>query len=552
MRGRPGESSSIWTLLCVEGIYFMYHRLVKVFIFADDFFIAGVLKSMNPLPNLEYEIFTSEVADFEVLKDFSIIILNTEFSSQMIRKIHDAKKSESIFVVCSNLQNFRVCSENYKYFDELWAEPLDAEKIGFLFGKIVSRIKKNEDSCLTEKYLDTLIDSLPDLIWFKDARGAHLRVNNSFCEAVGKTKKDVQGRGHYYIWDIEPDEYAKGEYVCLESEEIVLREKRNCLFDETVKIKDSMRKFKTYKSPLFDRDGDVLGTVGVARDVTDLQNLQIEMNILFESLPFGVIATDKDQSITGMNQKSLAVFSGRTQSLLGKNFEVLLKAFADDSSLEQRRIENSRDGVFLLIEDKVFKIQQEKLLDVFSEFAGYIYLLLDVTKDHYQKHKLIIDANTDYLTTLNNRRKLHDFLRDTPCMSGTALLLADLDNFKQINDQYGHDEGDRILVAFSDILRDNFNTENIFRLGGDEFAIIFSGKGQPKEQMLETAQNSARLIISKLGTLSIHTDLSVSIGIAATSSDDEDFGSLFKKADIALYDSKCSGKNTWCLWGSGS
>jgi len=530
----------------------MYHRIVNVCIFADDFFIEDVLKHVDPLPNLEYEIITSEAIDFEELKCCSIIILNTAFSSKMIREIYGAKNSESFFVLCADSHDFNICSENYLFYDELWTKPLDAEKIAFLFGKIASRIKKREDSCLTEKYLDTLIDSLPDLIWFKDARGAHLRVNKSFCEAVGKTKADVQGRGHYYIWDIEPDEYAKGEYVCLESEEIVLREKKNCLFDEMVKIKDSMRKFKTYKSPLFDRNGDVLGTVGVARDVTDLQNLQIEMNILFESLPFGVIATDKDQRITGVNQKALALFSDNAQNLLGDNFEVLLRAFADDPSLAQRRIENSRDGVFLLVEDKVFKIQQEKLLDVFSEFAGYINLFLDVTTDRYQKHKLIVDANTDYLTNLNNRRKLHDFLRDTPCKSGTALLLADLDNFKQINDQYGHDEGDRILVAFSEILRDNFDAENIFRLGGDEFAIIFPGEGRSKEQMLETAQRSARSIISKLEELSIHKDLSVSIGIAATSSDDEDFGSLFKKADIALYDSKCSGKNTWCLWGGGS
>lgn len=125
---------------------------------------------------------------------------------------------------------------------------------------------------------------------------------------------------NYYIWDIEPDEYAKGEYVCLESEEIVLREKKNCLFDETVKIKDSMRKFKTYKSPLFDRDGDVLGTIGAGK-MLDLQNLQIEMNILFESLPFGVIATDKDQCVTGVNRNSLALFSAQSKGLLGEKFD---------------------------------------------------------------------------------------------------------------------------------------------------------------------------------------------------------------------------------------
>lgn len=530
----------------------MYHRLVRVCIFGDDFFIEDVLKHVDPLSGLEYEIFTSQVDDIEVLKNCSIIILNTAYDSKKIREICDFKKRDAFFVLCASAHDFSVCSENYTYYDELWAKPLDAEKIAFLFGKLVSRIQKNEDYCLMEQYLETLIDSLPDLIWFKDARGSHLRVNKSFCEAVGKTKEDVRGRGHYYIWDIEPDEYAKGEYVCLESEEIVLREKKNCLFDETVKIKDSMRKFKTYKSPLFDRNGDVLGTVGVARDVTDLQNLQIEMNILFESLPFGVIATDKDQYITGGNQKSLTLFSAQGQGVLGENFDGLLKAFADGCSSGQRLIEDSRDGIFIFARESVFRIQQEKLLDVFSEFAGYIYLFLDVTKEYHQKHKLIADANTDYLTNLNNRRKLHDFLREAPCMSGTALLLADLDNFKQINDQYGHDEGDRILVEFSDILRSTFDVENIFRLGGDEFAIIFSGREQRAGQLLEKAKRCARTIISKLEDLSIHKDLSVSIGIASTSSDDEDFGSLFKKADIALYDSKCSGKNTCCLWCGGS
>lgn len=115
------------------------------------------------------------------------------------------------------------------------------------------------------------IDSVPDLIWFKDVRGAHLKVNNAFCSAVGKTKNDVQGRGHYYIWDLKQEEYEQGEYVCLETEEIVLREKKTRAFDEKVKSKHGLRQFKTYKSPIFDEDHQVVGTVGIAHDVTDLK-----------------------------------------------------------------------------------------------------------------------------------------------------------------------------------------------------------------------------------------------------------------------------------------
>ena len=69
----------------------------------------------------------------------------------------------------------------------------------------------------------------------------------------------------------EKEEYEQGEYICLESEEIVLQEKKTCIFDEKVKTKHGMRQFKTYKSPIFDDNEQLIGTVGIAHDVTDLE-----------------------------------------------------------------------------------------------------------------------------------------------------------------------------------------------------------------------------------------------------------------------------------------
>lgn len=524
----------------------MYHRRVHICIVANDLFMENAVKGVPVPDNLEFAVSTCAVLEPDLAVHSSIIILDRPRCDEVIRSIHEARSADSLFVVCADQGDFEIATRNYSCYDELWPRPLDEAKFAFLFGRAVDRIKSRENAWLTDAWLESLIDSLPDLIWFKDARGAHLRVNESFCEAVGKTKADIRGRGHYYIWDIEPDEYARGEYVCLESEEIVLREKKNCLFDEIVKIKDSFRKFKTYKSPIFDRDGSVLGTVGVARDVTDLQNLEIEMNILFESLPFGVIATDRQQRITALNSKARALFVGRMQSLIGLDFDALLLELERNGSSSHCRIKREGEEVLVLDHDRVLRLQQEKLRDVFAEFAGYIYLFLDVTKDHHRRTELIGDANTDYLTQLNNRRKLHDFLRNTACMSGTSLLLADIDNFKRMNDTFGHDEGDRVLVAFSDILRSSFNAENIYRLGGDEFAVIFPGAGQAHEKALACARDAAQKIIAETRRRAIHPDLSVSIGIAAASSPGEDFGSLFKKADIALYDAKCAGKNTFC------
>jgi diguanylate cyclase (GGDEF)-like protein/PAS domain S-box-containing protein len=526
----------------------MYHRRVHVCIYADGLFLENALKGVPTPDNLECVVTTSASPDPALAADSSIIILDRPWDDQTVRRIHEARRGDSFFAVCVDSGDFDAAAQSYSYYDEVWLKPLDEKKIAFLFGRVAERIKGREDAWITDAWLEALIDSLPDLIWFKDARGAHLRVNESFCDAVGKTKADIRGRGHYYIWDIEPDEYARGEYVCLESEEIVLREKKNCLFDEIVKIKDSLRKFKTYKSPIFDRDGRVLGTVGVARDVTDLQNLQIEMNILFESLPFGVVATDRQRRITALNNKARTLFPSRVGSLIGQDFDTLFDALARNASSRRCRIEREGEEVLFQDQGRVFRLQQEMLRDVFGESAGYIHLFLDVTEDHQKQRELIVDANTDYLTQLNNRRKLHDFLRDTQCMSGTSLLLMDIDNFKQMNDTHGHDEGDRVLVAFSEILRDSFDTENIFRLGGDEFAVIFPGAGQTAEKALACARDGARKIIAETKARAIHRDLSVSIGVAAAADSDEDFGALFKKADIALYDAKCAGKNTCCVW----
>jgi diguanylate cyclase (GGDEF)-like protein/PAS domain S-box-containing protein len=526
----------------------MYHRRLHVCIYAPDHGLENVVKGLPAPDNLEFDVTTSSSPDPGLAVGSSIIILNLPWDEADIRRIHEARGTDSFFAVCADAGHFEAAARHCRRFDELWPAPLDESTAAFLFGRAAGRIKSREDAWLTDAWLEALIDSLPDLIWYKDARGAHLRVNDSFCEAVGKTKADIRGRGHYYIWDIEPDEYARGEYVCLESEEVVLREKRNCLFDEIVKIRDSFRKFKTYKSPIFDRDGRVLGTVGVARDVTDLQNLQIEMNILFESLPFGVIATDRRRRITALNGKARALFPGREGDLLGQDFDALFDALARDASSRCCRIEREGEEVLFLERDRAFRLQEEKLRDVFGESSGHIYLFLDVTEDRQRKHELMVDANTDHLTQLNNRRKLHDFLRNTPCMSGTSLLLADIDNFKQLNDTYGHGEGDRMLVAFADILRSGFDADNVYRLGGDEFAVIFPGAGETGEEALGRARAAARRIIEETKRQVIHPDLSVSVGIAAASGPGEDFGSLFKKADIALYDAKCAGKNTCCEW----
>ena len=165
--------------------------------------------------------------------------------------------------------------------DEIWWTPLSPGHVRRRFADILHRLDERRQLHYTRLCMEAVIDASPDLIWCKDVQGAHLKVNNAFCKAVGKTRQQVEGRGHYYIWDIEPDEYADSEYVCLETEEVVLAKRELCLFDEQVMCKSGLRNFKTYKAPVIDADGSLLGTVGVAHDITRLSRTA---NLLSHSL----------------------------------------------------------------------------------------------------------------------------------------------------------------------------------------------------------------------------------------------------------------------------
>lgn len=183
------------------------------------------------------------------------------------------RKTDANMIVLTNGNNAENVLERgneiSSLLTDIWPYDIDGKLFAYKYGKWVESIKLQKEKWLLGVYLDNVIDSSDDLIWFKDKEGVHVRVNQSFCDAVHKTKEQVSGRGHYYIWDITPEDYVAGEYVCMESEYEVMGKKQKCWFDEEVLINDSLRQLRTCKTPLFDCDGSVMGTVGVAKDVTN-------------------------------------------------------------------------------------------------------------------------------------------------------------------------------------------------------------------------------------------------------------------------------------------
>lgn len=155
-------------------------------------------------------------------------------------------------------------------------------------------------------------------------------------------------------------------------------------------------------------------------------------------------------------------------------------------------------------------------------------------------------ASRDELTDLYNRHYLYNYFETNPNQGG-ALFLIDLDGFKWVNDTFGHDEGDLVLKEVALRLRrlmEPIPDSRVYRLGGDEFLIKIT-----HALSKETVNRYAEQILSVLKEWDDPLLLSASIGIAQYDSDEQaDLGRLLKEADIALYQSKSSGKNTYKLY----
>jgi len=161
-------------------------------------------------------------------------------------------------------------------------------------------------------------------------------------------------------------------------------------------------------------------------------------------------------------------------------------------------------------------------------------------------------AETDPLTHLLNRRYIHFHLKKIMAgiarrKSHGAVLLLDLDNFKAINDQYGHDAGDKVLVETAQRLLLRVREEDVVgRLGGDEFVIIINelnpNKNKAYDLTLQITQQLQNLLSKDIIYNDLQLNISISIGVRLIEPDAEKMEKIIKEADIAMYQAKSAGK----------
>ncbi len=176
-----------------------------------------------------------------------------------------------------------------------------------------------------------------------------------------------------------------------------------------------------------------------------------------------------------------------------------------------------------------------------GKVSYYITSLVDISERKQLEEQLRNLSEKDSLTGLWNRRKFEEQLlfhanviERYPDMQSTCLALIDIDHFKKINDELGHDEGDKVIRQVGETLLNGVrNTDIVARVGGEEFAVI----------MPHTTMNEAKIVLNRLRiAVELSNDLPVTISVGYSDLT-ADRTHSYKCADIALYDSKNTGRN---------
>ena len=183
-----------------------------------------------------------------------------------------------------------------------------------------------------------------------------------------------------------------------------------------------------------------------------------------------------------------------------------------------------------------------------GEITHYLAIQDDITIRKEQERRLIHQANHDSLTGLPNRLLALDRLKQAVARSKResakgALMYLDLDGFKEINDQHGHETGDRLLVAVAARLKDCVReTDTVARIGGDEFLVILQGL-ESMEHSAYLAEKIHSLFLEPVSIDNRQFAITVSIGITYFPDDSRDPRELLRNADAAMYQAKQAGHN---------
>ena len=236
----------------------MYHCRLCIYLTGHWGNAFEIIREMLPLESFTHEFLESDRPDPELAAKADVILAGLENRDprEVLEVLVCGKRKACELILLADRGQMALITDRLPEIKDIWTMPVGEEEIRFRFLRWQETCKMSRDFWQTSQYLEATINNVPNLIWYKDKNGIHKKVNDSFCRTVNKTKEQVEGQGHAYIWDVEKD-----DPVCIESERHVMDTKKTYISEEEIQAGGGTRLLTTYKSPLYDLDGSVMGTV---------------------------------------------------------------------------------------------------------------------------------------------------------------------------------------------------------------------------------------------------------------------------------------------------
>lgn len=376
---------------------------------------------------------------------------------------------------------------------------------------------------------------------------------------LGLEPASVEASYYGFLERVHPDDRKTVKRIVREA----LR-KRQALashYCRIVRPDGSIRSIHGQGEVVLDDSGYIVSVLGTAHDVTERRKMEEERDrlaMIVESSNDAIFSISLDSVITSWNRGAENVFGYSADEIIGSPVFTLIptERHAERSQIMQlilggeqvRHFETTRvkkDGTPIYV-----SITTSPILDAVGNIVGNSVIARDVTEHRQMEEIIKHQAHHDSLTDLPNRQLFMDFLTLELAQArrnetGLALLFLDLNGFKQVNDTLGHSCGDRLLQEVALRLRTSIReSDTVARLGGDEFTVLMPDLAQTDD---------VGIVLNKiLGVFEtpfildeIAVDATTSVGISMFPGDGETSDELMKKADIAMYAAKNSGKNSY-------
>jgi diguanylate cyclase (GGDEF)-like protein/PAS domain S-box-containing protein len=425
----------------------------------------------------------------------------------------------------------------------------------------VNLMSVSERSIQSQENLQDFLDNASDLIQSVDLDGHLTYVNAAWRNALKYTDEDFKSLTVFDI--IHPEERER----CRQEFEKILGGDANPNIETVFIAKDGSKVFVSGNVNCRFENGLPVSTRGIFRDMTGLRKARETewlVTKVFEFSLEAIMIIDSRGRILKVNPAFTLITGYSAGDVAGRFVYEFLKPNNFKSDQNQPALQAMARGTNWQGEIQARRKNGELFLmglsisRIYSEGGSYTLVAIfnDITERKQNEQRLEHLATHDHLTNLPNRVLLQERLDGEICRARkqatmVAVLFIDLDGFKEVNDLYGHDLGDRLMQTVAARIRNSVRRSDLVaRVGGDEFAIIagdipdVSAATLVAEKILASASRPYRIDQN-------YITVTLSIGISFYP-DCRDPRSMLIRADKAMYQAKQDGKNTYRVFRTGS